>query len=472
MDSDKLSALPQAFLHRMEDMLGDEFEPFLAAYEQPRTYGLRVNTAKISCEEFEQIVPFEVKKIPWVSNSYFYNEDVRPSRCALYQAGLYYLQEPSAMTPASRIPVEPGEYVLDMCAAPGGKATAVGSALKGEGLLVANDISTTRARALLRNLELFGIPNLFVANEKPEKMVKNFPEFFHKIILDAPCSGEGMFRKEEALARDWTTEKSEELSRIQKQLCLNAADMLQPGGQMLYSTCTFAPCEDEQIISWLLRERPELSLISMEDYEGFSTGNPEWGDGNPQLKKCVRIFPHKMQGEGHFLALLQKEGTAGPSAASAGTSKTSRLAADVRKYMEEFFREIGLKTLDGQEFDWNRVEVRADKVYYLPSVSCNFRGLTFIRNGLYLGDLKKNRFEPAQPLALAFRKNEAEAVISLSVDDPRLERYLKGETLTIEPEEAAHSKGWHLLCVEGYPLGFGKLVNGTLKNKYPAGWRV
>ena len=450
MDSDKLSALPQAFLHRMEDMLGDDFEPFLAAYEQPRTYGLRVNTAKISCEEFEQIVPFEVKKIPWVSNGYFYNEDVRPSRCALYQAGLYYLQEPSAMTPASRIPVEPGEYVLDMCAAPGGKATAVGSALKGEGLLVANDISTTRARALLRNLELFGIPNLFVANEKPEKMVNNFPEFFHKIILDAPCSGEGMFRKEEALARDWTPEKSEELSRIQKQLCLNAADMLQPGGQMLYSTCTFAPCEDEQIISWLLRERPELSLISMEDYEGFSTGNPEWGDGNPQLKKCVRIFPHKMQGEGHFLALLQKEGTSGPSA---GTSKTSRLAADVRKYMEEFFREIGLKTLDGQEFDWNRVEVRADKVYYL-------------------GDLKKNRFEPAQPLALAFRKNEAEAVISLSVDDSRLERYLKGETLTIEPEEAAHSKGWHLLCVEGYPLGFGKLVNGTLKNKYPAGWRV
>ena len=297
MDSDKLSALPQAFLHRMEDMLGDDFEPFLAAYEQPRTYGLRVNTAKISCEEFEQIVPFEVKKIPWVSNGYFYNEDVRPSRCALYQAGLYYLQEPSAMTPASRISVEPGEYVLDMCAAPGGKATAVGSALKGEGLLVANDISTTRARALLRNLELFGIPNLFVANEKPEKMVNNFPEFFHKIILDAPCSGEGMFRKEEALARDWTPEKSEELSRIQKQLCLNAADMLQPGGQMLYSTCTFAPCEDEQIISWLLRERPELSLISMEGYEGFSTGNPEWGDGNPQLKKCVRIFPHKMQGD-------------------------------------------------------------------------------------------------------------------------------------------------------------------------------
>ena len=282
MDSDRSLVLPQAFLDRMKDMLQDDYDAFLQAYDQPRTYGLRVNTAKISCEEFEKIVPFEVKKIPWISNGYFYREDVRPSRCPLYQAGLYYLQEPSAMTPASRIPVEPGEYVLDMCAAPGGKATAVGSALKGAGLLV--------------------------ANEKPEKMVKNFPEFFHKIILDAPCSGEGMFRKEEALARDWTPEKSQELSQIQKQLCLNAADMLQPGGQMLYSTCTFAPAEDEEVISWLLEQRPDLSLISMENYEGFSSGNPAWGNGSPELKKCVRIFPHKMAGEGHFLALLKKEG--------------------------------------------------------------------------------------------------------------------------------------------------------------------
>ena len=177
MDSDRSLVLPQAFLDRMKDMLQDDYDAFLQAYDQPRTYGLRVNTAKISCEEFEKIVPFEVKKIPWISNGYFYREDVRPSRCPLYQAGLYYLQEPSAMTPASRIPVEPGEYVLDMCAAPGGKATAVGSALKGAGLLVANDISTTRARALLRNLELFGIPNLFVANEnqKNGKNSRNFP---------------------------------------------------------------------------------------------------------------------------------------------------------------------------------------------------------------------------------------------------------------------------------------------------------
>ena len=468
MDLDRLSALPQAFLHRMEDMLGDDFEPFLAAYEQPRTYGLRVNTAKISCEEFEQIVPFEVKKIPWVSNGYFYNEDVRPSRCALYQAGLYYLQEPSAMTPASRIPVEPGEYVLDMCAAPGGKATAVGSALKGEGLLVANDISTTRARALLRNLELFGIPNLFVANEKPEKMVKNFPEFFHKILLDAPCSGEGMFRKEEALARDWTPEKSDELSVLQKELILQAADMLRPGGQLLYSTCTFAPNEDEEVVSYLLENRPDMELMELPAYEGFAPGVPAWGNGDPVLSRCVHLFPHKMQGEGHFMALFCKEGRTD----LIGQFSYAKPNPDTRKWLELFFQEIGLKTLGGQPFDWNRVETRKDKVYYLPPVTDDFRGLTFLRNGLYLGDLKKNRFEPSEPFALALRKDDTDGIISLSVNDQRLTRYLKGETLNIEPEEAAHTKGWHLLCVEGYPLGFGKLVGKTFKNKYPAGWRV
>ena len=457
--------LPEAFLERMKRQLGDEYESYLDSLNRSRAVALRFNPLK---GEIPQL-PFVGQPVPWEPMGYYYAPDARPGLHVFHEAGVYYLQEASAMAPVALLDPQPGERVCDLCAAPGGKTTQIAGRMMGRGFLLCNEINPKRAKILSRNIERMAVSNALVTNEHPATLAQRFAGFFDRVLVDAPCSGEGMFRKEEALARDWTPEKSEELSRIQKQLCLNAADMLQPGGQMLYSTCTFAPCEDEQIISWLLRERPELSLISMEDYEGFSTGNPEWGDGNPQLKKCVRIFPHKMQGEGHFLALLQKEGTAGPSA---GTSKTSRLAADVRKYMEEFFREIGLKTLDGQEFDWNRVEVRADKVYYLPSVSCNFRGLTFIRNGLYLGDLKKNRFEPAQPLALAFRKNEAEAVISLSVDDPRLERYLKGETLTIEPEEAAHSKGWHLLCVEGYPLGFGKLVNGTLKNKYPAGWRV
>lgn len=473
-DSDKIKTLPLSFLERMKEMLGDDYDAFLKSYENPRTYGLRVNTAKLSCQEFEALSPFKLQPIPWISNGYFYNEESRPARCPYYQAGLYYLQEPSAMTPASRLPIEPGDFVLDLCAAPGGKATALGAALNDTGFLLANDISTSRARALLRNLELFGIKNMLVTDEKPAKLAQRFPSFFNKILLDAPCSGEGMFRKEEALARDWTPEKSAELSDIQKDLVLKAADMLRPGGILLYSTCTFAPCEDEEVVAYLLSERPDMELIEMPGYEGFSAGRPKFAGAaaafdSEELRKCVRIFPHKMDGEGHFLALFRKKGDSLPPVFRSSEKGPDK---NTRKWLDEFFAEIGLKTLGGQEFDWNRVEVRKDKVYYQLPFPLDLRGISFLRNGLYLGDLKKNRFEPSQPLALALHKGDIEATISLSVSDERITRYLKGETLNIEPDEAAHKKGWHLLCADGYPVGFGKLVNGILKNKYPAGWRV
>ena len=463
-----LSCLPEAFLCRMKEMLGSEYEAFLESYTKPRTFGLRLNTAKISAAEFEKIVPFPVTPIPWVKNAYFYPADVRPSRCPLYQAGLYYLQEPSAMTPASCLPAEPGDVVLDLCAAPGGKATALGAALKGEGLLVANDISASRARALLRNLELFGVTNSLIVNETPARLLERFPAYFGKILLDAPCSGEGMFRKEEALAKDWTPEKSRELSQIQRELILQAADMLRTGGLLLYSTCTFAPTEDEGVVSWLLEKRPDMKLLEIPQHSGFSPGVPGWGNGMESLKRCVRLFPHKIDGEGHFMALLKKDGTGDNIRESVKT----RTDPATEKWLRLFFDEIGLRTLGGKPFDFSRVETKGDKVYYLPPDSADFRGLVFLRNGLYLGDLKKNRFEPSQPFALALHKGDVEGTISLPVSDLRLERYLKGETLPIAPGEAAHGKGWHLLCVEGWPLGFGKLVNQTLKNKYPAGWRL
>lgn len=485
--------LPQEFCSRMQEILGKEYKDYLESFQKPRTFGLRVNTSKISCEEFERLAPFPIRKIPWMENGYFYEAENRPAHCPYYQAGLYYLQEPSAMTPAFRLPVFPGEAVLDLCAAPGGKATALGDRLRGKGLLVANDISTSRARALLRNLELFGITNSFVSNEAPARLATRFPEFFHKILLDAPCSGEGMFRKEAALLRDWTPQKSQELSEIQKDLILQAADMLRPGGMLLYSTCTFSPQEDEQVITHLLNNRPQMQLVSMPGYAGFSPGFPDLSDGNPDLKKCVRIFPHKMEGEGHFLALLAKGEPLTPpdtqvqlfmpkqqpnfsTAESHPTPSTVdprlRPSREAGKWISSFWDEIGLHTLSGEPFDDRRVEVRNDKVYYLPPAACDFQGIHFMRNGLYLGDLKKKRFEPSQPLALALHRGDVERTLSLSAEDSRLNRYLRGETLTLRQGESSIEKGWLLLCVDGYPLGFAKQVGTTLKNKIPSGWRV
>ncbi len=304
--------LPEAFEKRMRDMLGAEFDAYMSGYQDTRQYGLRVNPLKISGEELEKNTSFHLSPIPWTHDGYFYREEDQPARHPYYSAGLYYLQEPSAMTPASRLPVTPGERVLDLCAAPGGKATALGAALQGKGVLVANDISNSRAKALLKNLELFGIPNAFVTNEIPGKLAESFEGFFDKVLVDAPCSGEGMFRKDPAVIKTWDEERPEYFAKLQKDILKNAVKMLRPGGMLLYSTCTFAPVENEGSISWLLEEFPEMELQTMEGYEGFAPGHPEWGNGDPALVKCVRIWPHRMNGEGHFLALLRKAGNCAP----------------------------------------------------------------------------------------------------------------------------------------------------------------
>ncbi|MCD8018473.1 MAG: RsmB/NOP family class I SAM-dependent RNA methyltransferase [Clostridiales bacterium] len=302
-----MADLPVRFLDTMKKLLGEEYEAFLRGYDRRRDFGLRVNTLKVTLEEFERIAPFPLKKIPWIPNGYFYEEGDAPARHPFYAAGLYYLQEPSAMTPASRLPVQPGDRVLDLCAAPGGKATALGAALQGQGLLVANDINTARARALLRNMELFGIANAFVTNEAPYILAERFPCYFDKIMVDAPCSGEGMFRKNPAVAEAWLEKGPEYFSQLQREIILHGADMLRPGGLMFYSTCTFSPAENERTITHLLRERPEMEVVPMEDYEGFSEGLTSF-DGeafDESCRLCRRIWPHKMDGEGHFMALLR-----------------------------------------------------------------------------------------------------------------------------------------------------------------------
>lgn len=457
--------LPKEFAQKMEKILGTGYEDFIKSYEEPRNFGLRVNTAKISVQEFQKIAPFHLEKIPWISNGFYYQEEDRPSRHPFYYAGLYYLQEPSAMTPASRLTVTPGEKVLDLCAAPGGKATELGAKLNGEGLLVANDISASRARALLKNVEVFGIPNSFLINEVPGKISGEFAGFFDKILVDAPCSGEGMFRKEPEVAKAWYPEKPADCAKIQRDIVCNAVKMLRPGGQMLYSTCTFSPEENEQIIAFILSEYPEMSIVEIDGYEGFATGCPALADGNEELRKCVRIWPHKMSGEGHFMALLKKAGEVGCDIAAAKQS-VKRLGKEERRLLDEFFVNVHMK------LDMDYIEVRKGQVYYITKSLGERRGITFLRNGLYLGEIKKNRFEPSQAFAMALKKEEYAAVVDLDWTDDRVTRYLKGETIDVGDITLSKEKGWRLVCVSGYPLGWGKLGNGVLKNKYLAGWRM
>ena len=468
--------LPASFEARMKKLLGDEFDSFYKSYDEPRMYGLRVNTGKITCEEFERIAPFKIKKVPWIKNGYYYDGDkVQPAKHPYYHAGLYYLQEPSAMTPADRLLVSPGEAVLDLCAAPGGKATELGVKLCGRGVLVANDISSSRAKALLKNIELFGIRNPFVVSETPVKLAAYFPGFFDKILLDAPCSGEGMFRKDASVMKNYEANGVDYYAKLQKDIIPHVIRMLKPGGMLLYSTCTFSPEEDECQIARILNEYPEMKLLDIEGYEGFDKGRPCWADNNEELKKCVRIWPHRMNGEGHFLALLKKDGDDTYSDGVYG-SYTHNSVRDVsgkkkNKPALEYFYEFA-KDLNW-DIDERRLELQGERLYYMPERLGKLSGMRFLRNGLYLGDCLTKRFEPSQALAMAIKPGEYNNVISFTQDDIRVTRYLKGETITVSEDEAgAADKGLKLLCVDGYPLGWGKLNNGILKNKYHPGWRL
>lgn len=459
--------LPRVFYDKMKELLGDEFNAFLDSYDDERMYGLRVNTSKISCEEFEKISPFEIKKIPWIDNGYYYDGSaVSPAKHPYYHAGLYYLQEPSAMTPANRLDVSEHNAVLDLCAAPGGKATELGVKLRGSGVLVANDISNSRAKALLKNIELFGIRNPFVVNEPPAKLAEYFPEFFDRILLDAPCSGEGMFRKEPAVMKSYVANGVEYYAKLQREILVPAVKMLKPGGKLLYSTCTFSPEEDEQAITYITDMFPELHICEIKGYEGFDNGHPEWSDGNEELKKCVRIWPHKMHGEGHFLALLQKDGV--NDGGRVLSQIKGKVKTGINKKLEYFYEFV--KDLDWV-FDESRLELQGERLFYMPPVLGKLKGMRFLRNGLYLGDCLNKRFEPSQAFAMAIGRGEYKKTITLPQDDVRVIKYLKGETITLSSDEA-EGKGWQLFCVDGFPLGWGKLNNGTLKNKYHSGWRL
>lgn len=465
--------LPEAFESKMRELLNDDYEEYVKCFDEKHNSGIRVNTLKISIEEFEKICPFTIKRIPFIENGYYYDANVdQPARHPFYYAGLYYIQEPSAMTPANLLPISPGDKVLDLCAAPGGKSTELAAKLQGEGVLVVNDISNSRAKALLKNMELYGVKNAVVVSEAPAKLVNYFEGYFDKILVDAPCSGEGMFRKSSSMIKNWEEHGVEYYSSLQKEIIIQAAKMLKPGGKMLYSTCTFSPEENEETISYLIEHCRDFKIINpLEEkghhdnisYEGFDSGRKELANGLVDIEKSIRLWPHKIKGEGHFICLLEKEMTKDVSYPVKemhvfDKNIQTKLSAETVSFLESL----------NLELDYDRMELREDKLSIIPKGIPSLKGLRIMRQGLLLGEMKKNRFEPSQALACALKLEDYKKTLDYSASNQDIIKYLKCETI---PASSEFDDGYHLVCVDSHPLGWGKVTGSSLKNKYLPGWR-
>lgn len=453
--------LPQQFTERMQKMLGQEYRAFEDSYQKERYQALRVNTLKGTKEDFLKKAPFSLEEVPWEENGFYYGGEDAPGKHPYHEAGVYYIQEPSAMAPAAYLGALPGEKILDLCAAPGGKSTQIAAAMQGQGLLISNEIHPARAKILSENMERMGVRNAVVTNESPQTLSQLYSNYFDRIMVDAPCSGEGMFRKNEQACEEWSMENVRLCAKRQLEILDCAASMLRPGGRMVYSTCTFAPEENEETIGAFLRKHPEFDVSTVKRYDGMEAGVPEWmAQPEEKVARTIRLFPHKLHGEGHFLAVLEKQGSLSENAGYCANGFEKGISEkDVKEYTQ--FREQYLNAdLTGRLFRFG------EQLYQMPEFMPCVKGIRVLRPGLHLGTFKKNRFEPAHALALALKPEEAVHTMELSAESAEIRAYLNGQTLQGEGE-----KGWYLIRVDGYGIGWGKLAGGVMKNHYPKGLR-
>ena len=430
-----MTNLPKKFLDEMKIILGDEYSEFIKSYDDPKTTGLRVNTLKMTKDKLLSLNLYSLQEIPWTNEGFYYDESIyRPGKNPLHEAGAYYLQEPSAMSVVPKLDVQEGEKILDMCAAPGGKSTYILSKLNNTGLLVSNEINPIRIKALGENLERFGAKNCIITNTDSRSLRKVFEGYFDKIVIDAPCSGQGMFRKDEVAISDWSYAKVLECQSIQREIIRDGYHMLKEGGILVYSTCTFAKEENEIIIEEFLEEYTNAKLIEME-----------------------RLWPHKVKGEGHFVAKIEKLEEDRCSTKDLKIKKLDKEVKDYRDFEKKF---LNIK-LD------NRFELRGENLYLLPDELPDIKKLKVLRYGLHLGMLKKNRFEPSHALSHYLKIDDVKYIENFNINEKEVLDYLRGNTIN-----TGQSRGWVLVCVEGVALGWGKESNGVLKNHYPKGLRI
>lgn len=465
MNDDK-TALPKAFAKRMRRLLGGEYDSFVASYEEERQYGLRRNPLKGSEEEFDRVIPFPLEKISWAREGYYYDAEFRPGRHVLHEAGAYYIQEPSAMAVAEVLEPKPGERILDLCAAPGGKSTQIAGKMQGRGLLVANEVIGDRARVLSQNVERMGIANCVVCSEKPERMSARFPLFFDRVLVDAPCSGEGMFRKDEAAGAEWSPEAVERCAERQAIILEEAAKMVRPGGVLVYSTCTFSPEENEGTVSAFLHAHEEYYIEETVLENLFSPGRGDWIDAPAAgIEHTLRLWPHLIRGEGHYVARLRKRGQTPVEMTERETQGLTTENGKLCKLVEGFLRdELGISGMWMARHP-GRIVTFGDQIYLVPGEMPSLEGIRVLRPGLHLLTEKKNRFEPAHALAGTLRGKDTEKYKALTEEEAAA--YLRGESLRCGEE-----RGWTALFYEGYPLGFGKASGGQMKNHYPKGLRI
>ena len=427
--------LPEAFLDRIKTQLGDEYPAFLESLERPRAVALRFNPGKGERPD----LAFVADPVPWEPMGFYYDPDSRPGLHPYHEAGVYYLQEASAMSAVQLLDPQPGEKVCDLCAAPGGKSTQIAGRMAGEGFLLCNEFNPKRAKILSRNVERMGIANALVTNEHPQKLAERLPGFFDRVLIDAPCSGEGMFRKEEAAVTDWSQETVEMCARRQAEILHSGAQLVRPGGRLVYSTCTFAPEENELAIGEFLKDHPEFEPEAV-DAPWFVAGE----------NASYRMWPHKLLGEGHFAAVLRKK-------EGKEEAVPEEPGAPLPKVFAAFAKELDIHLPDGKALSFGQ------SLYWIPGEMPLLRGLKVLRPGLELGEVKKDRFEPAHALALWLKT--CANVEDLPGESPLTAKYMSGDVIP------SGKKGWCLVTVDGYSLGWGKGDGRVLKNHYPKGLR-
>lgn len=457
--------LPAEFRDRMRRMLGEEYDGFMESFGRERLHGLRLNLLKTSADAFLAKSPFMLKPVPWAKEGFYYDNGDRPGRHPYHEAGVYYIQEPSAMAVVTFLEPQPGEKILDLCAAPGGKTTQIASRMQGKGLLISNEIHPDRAKALSGNVERMGARNTVVTNESPGRLAECFPEFFDRIVVDAPCSGEGMFRKDEEAVKEWSSENVRRCALRQQEILDRAALMLKSGGRLVYSTCTFAPEENEMTVGTFLLSHPEFTIEETPSCGGLLSGVKEWGAGVTEgIERTIRIWPHKAGGEGHFIAVLRKR-----SGGRVWKRKKPSYLHD-RKALKDYFDFCEQCFIHPKEWTKKKeLVLYGEQLYLLPEEMPGFDRLKVLRPGLHMGGFKKNRFEPSHALALALNKNEVRKFRDYPAMSSETVAYLHGETI-MDPSPTREN-GWVLINVDGYSLGFSKLSGGVLKNHYPKGLR-